>query len=287
MPVRPLAAALDLAGLNLLGVADPAAWDRSMGPARKAAALFPGTRAILVVGNGGPAMWRAFVRDLDANPHHLTDEANPFDAFARRAILKADAALGDAPRRWFWASADAEMHIDFRVLARLAGFGQASRLGLLLHDTFGPWLGLRAACFVGLDLPFATPDLGLAPEPGATPGAASEPLSPHCESCSVCVAACPGAALPGGRWAVDVCSTYHHISTRCVSSCQARSACPVGVAHHYDEAEITYHYNRALGRQALRARLGLPAGRGPDGDRFDGIGPHWTDWRTRVDVAGG
>ncbi|MSP55349.1 MAG: hypothetical protein EXR69_07080 [Myxococcales bacterium] len=299
-----LATALSPSGLNLLGVADPAAWDKTAAPSRTAAALYQGTRAIILVGNGGPSMWRAFVRDIEANPGHLTAEANPFDAFARRAIFEADGALGDAPRRWFWAAADAETHIDFRILARLAGFGQASRLGLLLHDTFGPWLGLRAACFVALDLPFATLDSGLDPGPQPGGGAVAEPLSHHCEGCSRCVAACPGAALPGGRWAVDVCSTYHHTSTRCASSCSSRSACPVGAAHRYDDAEITYHYNRALGRQALRARLGVsaPGGDGGGGgggrsagssagdpavDGFDGIGPHWTDWRTRVDVAGG
>lgn len=275
---QPLAAFTDAllpSGLNLVGVASTRAWNASMGPQRTTEALFPAARSILVVGNGGPTMWRAFVRDLDADPRHLTEEANPLDAFARRTILGADTALGPAARRWFWAAADADTHVDFRVLANLAGFGRASRLGLLLHDTFGPWVGLRAACFIDADLPGThEPETSLAAEPT---------LARQCLGCSACVAACPGSAFPGDRWAVDVCSTYHHLSTRCASTCHARDACPVGADQRYDEAEITYHSNRALGRQALRERLGLAQG----ADRFEGIGPHWTDWRTRVGVVRG
>ncbi len=267
-----LRAALAPAGLNAVGVADPAAWDARMGPERVTGALLPGARAIIVVGNGGPTLWRAFVAALEADPGRLTREKNPIDAFVRREVLRADEALGDAPRRWFWAAADAETHIDFRVLAHLAGLGAASRLGLLLHDRWGPWLGLRAACFVDLALPFDRPQTATGLE-----------LSAHCRDCHACEVACPGAAFPGGTWAVDACSTFHHTSTACASTCHSRAACPVGAKDRYDPDEFAYHSNRRLGRQALRAHLGVRDG----ADRFEGEGPFWRDWRTRTDVSGG
>ena len=274
--LHALTAELAPFGLNLLGVADPAAWDAAASAQRTTAALLPETRSIVVVGNGGPDMWRAFVRDLEAEPTHFTHEEHPLDAYCRRAVDRADRVLEGRKRRWFWAAAQAELHIDFRVLARLAGLGEASRLGLLLHPTFGPWLGLRAACFVDLELPFATP----AP--------AGDPLSPSCAHCSSCVDACPGSAFAsadarGPTWAVDACSTFHHTSTRCASTCHARAACPVGAANRYDADEFAYHSNRPLGRVGLRARLGLA----PGADRYAGEGPHWRDWRERVDVKGG
>lgn len=274
--LAPVVAALAPRGLNLHGVVPARAWDAVMAPARQTAALLPGATTIGVFANGGPGLWRAFLADLDADPRRLTDEANPFDAFVRRVVLAADAALGDAPRRWFWAAADAEVHVDFRVLAHLAGIGQASRLGLLLDDRFGPWIGLRAACF--LVEPGVNVGDPLAPVTPAEPA-----LSPRCEGCTRCADACPGVAFPAGRWAVDVCSTFHHLSDACASRCHAREACPVGADQRYDPDEIVYHYNRAAGREALRRRLGLA----PGADRYDGIGPHWGDWRKRVDVKGG
>lgn len=245
-----------------------------MTPSRRAENLLPGTTAIVVVANGGPTLWRSFLADLHEDPRRLVEEEHPFDAFVQRAVLGADASLGDLPRRWFWAAAQAEVHIDFRVLAELAGIGRASRLGLLLDDVHGPWVGLRAACFVAAPGP-VLPGLGLAED-------APTRLSEHCGDCHRCVAACPGGAFPNGRWAVDLCSTWHHVSPTCASNCSAREACPVGADQRYDPDEIVYHYDRARGREALRRRLGIE----PEGDRFEGVGPHWGDWRARVDVKG-
>ncbi len=249
-----------------------------MGPNRTTSALLPGATDIIVVANGGPTMWRAFLADLKASPAGLTTEEHPLDAYVRREVMRADASLGDLPRRWFWAAATAEVHIDFRVLAHLAGIGGASRLGLLLDDRFGPWIGLRAACFVV--------DPASAPGRTLTPTATSPALpalSPHCEGCDRCIAACPASAFPDGRWAVDVCSTFHHTSDMCAATCHARLACPIGADERYDPDEIQYHYNRKLGREFLRNLLALPAGADP----YEGVGPHWQDWRKRVDVAGG
>lgn len=266
--VNPVAPLLAPAGLNVYGVADPAAWDTLSPPARQSAALLSGTQAILVFGSGGPTLWRRFVADLTAAPRHLTEEPDPLDAYVRRAVAEADAAWAPTvARRWFFAAPDEPTPLDFRLLASLAALGGRSRLGLLLHPHYGPWLGLRAACFVAAPLPLGTP----------------ADLDP-CAGCPApCLTACPGNAFIGGQWAVDRCSAFHTESSACDNGCGARAACPAGADERYDPDEIVYHYNRKLGRAHLRHRLGIAPGE----DHHAGAGPHWDDWRARVDVTGG
>ncbi len=261
-----MTALLAPSGLDLVGVANPSAWNAEALPARTTAALFPPTRAIVVIGNGGPAMWRAFVGDLEANHAHFLEEANPLDVFARRAVLAADVVWGSTPRRWFFAAAEADLHIDFRVAARLAGLGTASRLGLLLHPDFGPWVGLRAACFIAADLPFANP----------------MQFDPCSDCPAPCMTACPGGAFPDGSWSVSACGAFKGSSDRCTQICHSRAACPVGSAQRYDDAGFRYHNDRASGRRALRKHLGIPDGE----DRFEGTGPYWGDWKSRIDATG-
>jgi epoxyqueuosine reductase QueG len=258
-------AAVAAAGCNLVGVANVSAHDARVGPERRSQVLLPGAQSIVVLASGGATLWRAFLADLERDRRHLTEERNPLDAFVARSVLGADGLLGETKRRWFFAAADAELHLDFRLLGAIAGLGAASRLGLLLHPRFGPWLGLRAACFLACALPesAATPDL--------------------CAGCPApCAAACPGGAFPAGRWDVDRCSAFHTESAVCESSCQSRRACPVGGDERYPDEAIAYHYNRTEGREWLRAHLGIAAGE----DRFAGEGPHWQTWRARVDVKG-
>lgn len=263
--LEPLLQPLAAVGLDVVGYADVASWDAHVGPARQSATLAPGARSILVIGNGGGTMWPHFVEDLRRDTRGLTQEANPLDAFVRRTILAADAALGATPRRWFFASADAELHLDFRLLAGLAGLGTQSRLGLLIHPRWGTWIGLRAACF----LPFEAQKMPSVPD--------------VCDGCAApCVTACAGTAFPDGRWDVGRCATFHTESPVCERTCGSRLACPVGEENRYSPVQFAYHYHRESGRRALREVLGLPGGADP----HEGAGPFWGTWKGRVDVAG-
>ena len=217
--------------------------------------LFPEAKSILVLASGGRALWDAFVADLAENPEHLTEEQHPLDAYVRRCIDDASSVLVDMPHRWFFASAEAEVHLDFRTLAVRAGLGAPSRLGLVIDGVYGPWMGLRAACMLSVTLPV------------------SEPAVDHCGPCSApCVSACPGSALEGGRWSVDVCASFHRTSTVCDTRCDARSACPLGHEHRYSEVQARYHYNRAVGRVELAQALRI------EDKKYSGIGPLWADW---------
>lgn len=255
-----LSTRLGPAGLNVVGVADPAAWDAVMPESRRCSTLLPGTRAILVVGSGGPALWEGLLDDCRAHPEHWSNEAHPLDARVRRVVESVEVP---GRHRWFFAAAEAELHLDFRLLASLAGLGGKSRMGLLLHPVHGLWLGLRAACFLDSELPFDTPD-----------------LADPCAGCpGYCASACPGSAFPGGTWDVARCTAFHAESERCATRCDARLACPKGAASRYPDAEIRYHYDRGGGRRVLREALGITD------DRFEGEGPHWGTWSTRVKVS--
>jgi hypothetical protein len=260
--VAALRHALAEDGLDVQGVASAAAWDAAVPASRTTDALFPGTRSILCIGNGAGRLWDGFLADLAADPRGLTEQVDPLDAYVRRRVRAAEAALGDLPRRWFWAAADADLHIDFRLLAGLAGLGVQSRLGLLIQRERGMWIGLRAACFLPIELDVAPP------------------VTDHpCDGCDApCVTACPGGAFPDGRWSVDLCARFHQESATCERSCVSRLACPVGAERRYTPEQYAYHSHRESGRRWLRGRLGVTD------DPFEGSGPYWGTWKARVDV---
>ncbi|HMV66403.1 MAG TPA: hypothetical protein PKA64_06100, partial [Myxococcota bacterium] len=129
--IEPLAAPLRRIGVDVVGVADGAAWQR----------VLPGCRSVVVFASGGDALWRAWLGHLAGRPAEI-DLPHPLDAFVRSA-LPAD--TGEV--RWLPCAADAPLQVDFRALALAAGLGWRSRLDLVLHPTHGPWLGLRAAAF--------------------------------------------------------------------------------------------------------------------------------------------
>jgi epoxyqueuosine reductase len=242
-------------GLNVFGVADPALYDSRVAEHLRCASLMEGVRSIVVIGSGGPSLWNAFVQHLTEEPRALTEERHPLDAFVMRVIEEADSALGG---RWFFAAADQEVNLDFRLLGALAGLGRRSRMGLLLNDRYGLWLGLRAACFSDVAL---------------TPSAID--TSDPCADCpGYCATACPGGAFPRGTWEVERCASFHAESELCASSCEARFSCPKGQEARYPPEAIAYHYNREAGRKMLRERIGISTLI----DRHRGQGPSWSAW---------
>jgi epoxyqueuosine reductase QueG len=249
--------ALEPYGLNHLGVADPAAYDAVARPELRASVLHPGTRSVIVVGSGGSALWEAFLADLRRDPTGLTHQAHPLDHFVAKGLAAAEPVLAGTAHRWIQVAANAPLHLDMRTLSVQAGLGAPSRLGLVLDARYGPWLGLRGACFLDAELP---------PSP---------PAPDLCEGCAApCMGACPGGAFVDGRWDVGRCATFHQVSDRCHGICHARLACPVGVAERYPELERRYHDDRAKGRAMLRKHLGIR----PEDDRHAGVGPHWDAW---------
>jgi ferredoxin len=261
-----LVLALKPYGLNHYGVVSVHAYDQQAPSALRSQCLAPGSKSIAVFASGGTALWESFVADIRENVDHFRSEKHPLDAFVDRGLNAASQSLGGHPHRWFTASAQAEVHLDFRTLAIRAGIGSPSRLGLVIHPVYGPWLGLRAACFL--------PDV-LDPTPM---------FADLCDGCAApCVSACPGEAFIDGAWDVGICASFHREASVCARRCDARVACPVGEDQRYSALQRHYHYDRKSGRIALAQHVGI------EGDNHVGVGPDWSNWAdssTGVDPAG-
>ncbi|MEL6348292.1 MAG: hypothetical protein AAFV53_34600 [Myxococcota bacterium] len=221
--------ALAAKGLNLIGIADGAPYQ----------SLLAGCKAVVVVASGGGALWDAFLDDLRADPQRLFEEDHPLDRFVARTLQQAD-PTPPASRRWIRCAADESVFIDFRKLALQAGLGWMSQLGVVLNPTFGPWMGLRAACLTTDALPIDGPLSAPAP----------------CAACpDRCAAACPGGAFDAGRLRIRRCVAFRAASTTCAVRCDARRACPEGRAHAYGADALRYHMDPKGGREMLAQML--------------------------------
>jgi len=215
------------AGFNLAGVLTPSLFDSLVPPAWRSEQLLPGARAVVVLGCGGGAFASAFRRSPE-----VARSSDPVDSFALRVVERAVAALrssGSGCRALFAFQVRGGAYADFVALGRASGMGAPSRLGLLLHPRFGPWLALRALLVT---------DRPLAPTRGAR-------VFDPCPSCSApCASACHGAAVAPLRFEVDRCWRTRREDPECRLRCDARRACPIG-AEHAPDREMEAHHMRA------------------------------------------
>ena len=253
--VEQFMSVLEPLGLNLYGVVSASSYDQTANLALQTKVLAPGTRSIIVFASSGGKLWQAFTDDLASDPHHLTGESHPLDAYVERSLAAASRSVDGIAHRWFTPTMNAEVHLDFRSLAVQAGLGVESRLGLVIRPDVGPWLGLRAACFVATDIP------------------PSVPIDDVCGDCiGYCERACPGDAFTNGAWDVSKCASFHEVDARCAQGCDARMACPVGVQHRYSDFQRVYHYDQETGRRLLAQYLNIAE----DDRRAAGL--DWSQW---------
>jgi epoxyqueuosine reductase QueG len=178
-----------------------------------------------VVGSGGRALWDAFERAPE-----VALASDPLDAYTRRVTEAAARELAPAhAHALFSFEQRAGVYADFVALGRLAGLGAPSRLGLLLHPVYGPWVSLRA---VVLTTASWVPD---------SPQLQGQPFDP-CRDCPApCAAICPGAAVAASGFDVARCGATRAALPDCRSSCASRRACVVGPEHAYSEAALAHH----------------------------------------------
>lgn len=232
-----LDARLGRSGINLVGATSVAAYDLRVAPPRRLAPRAPGARGVIVLGNGGRALW-------DAARAVIVRSAarDPLDDFTRAVVAAAIADIAGA--RACFPFDDLASAPDFQVLAELAGLGRRSLVGVLVHPVYGPWIALRAAVLV--------PDEVSAPRPidGFDP----------CPTCveRPCIVACPVGAVGPDGWNVERCSAHRLADeTHCAAGCSARIECVYGRAHRQPVEALAFHQaaaRRAMAAQARAAR---------------------------------
>jgi len=236
-----LASALDTAGLGLRGVLAIEGYDARVPPPWRSAVLLPDARAAVVIGAGGRALWRAFRRAPESSL-----AVDPLDAWLVRLTQESVAALaarGVAARAVHPFETRAGVFADFVALGAAAGLGVPSRLGLLVHPSYGPWLSLRALLLV---------DACLAPTPALADFA-------PCDGCAApCASACHGDALAGARFDVAACGAARRREPACLARCDARRSCVVGREHAYDAQAEAHHMRAALPLVLARAAEDAP-----------------------------
>jgi hypothetical protein len=226
---------MDAVGLNLAGVLPIDVYDLGVAESWSSQRLHPTARSAIVVGAGGKTLFRSY---------RAAAERGALDDFVARIVAAGCAQLGSLgweSRAFGYDAIRGGQHVDLIALAKRAGLGAASRLGLLLHRQYGPWLSLRALVLTERRLP-------------ASPGA--DEIS-RCEGCAApCTDACPvkaPRALPAG-FDIGACGAQRALEGPCQLRCAARRACVVGPEHAYDLDAEESHMAASLSDVLARAK---------------------------------
>ena len=184
---------------------------------------------IVLIGNAGPAMWRAFRARVPEGEHD--DLAHPLDSWVRGLIGDAASRLGAEAVFPF----DGPPFPPFQRWAMRADMVYPSPLGILIHPEYGLWHAYRGALAFREVLPL--PRREKAPNP--------------CKSCrdKPCLAGCPVGAFGSDGYDVAECVTQLRSPAggACQArGCKARHACPVGRAWRYQPAQAEFHMHGFL-----------------------------------------
>jgi epoxyqueuosine reductase QueG len=227
-------AAAAKSGLNLVAATAADRYDAAVTPEYRAVAISPRARSIIVIGNGGGALWKAFKRHADEN-RGWTERDNPLDDFTRivveRDVAPAVAGLAHTIVYPFMSNGPT---LNFMEAGKAAGLSGPSILGVVVHPVYGPWIAFRAAILLD----------ELIDAPGGARG-----FDP-CPSCTArtCISACPADAVSLAKgWDIPKCLTHRvEVEVDCAPRCHARAGCVLGPEHRYPDDELAYHQMRAL-----------------------------------------
>ncbi len=228
METETLARALEAHGWILRGGFEPRAGD-GVPPLEDGRPA----RTLMMVGNAGPAMWRAFA----ASPEY-DGAPDPLNRWSERIIGAVAAETGAHAFFPFGGPP----YLPFVAWAKRAEAVAESPLGILIHPDYGLWHAYRGA------LAFA--------EALELPPRAERPRP--CDTCveRPCLSACPVGAF--AETGYDGAACTGHISAPAGADCMeracgARRACPVGREYVYEPAQARFHMKHFL---AARRRAG-------------------------------
>ncbi|MGP1679426.1 MAG: hypothetical protein ACTS6J_20005 [Burkholderiales bacterium] len=180
-------------------------------------------RTLVLAGNAGGRMWRAFVAARAAAPMTL-------DEWSGHVLAELAERLG--ARAVF---AFQRPYLPFQRWAMRAEACHPSPLGLLIHPDYGLWHGYRGALLFAAAIELPPPDRRASP----CAGCADRP----------CLSACPAAAFDARAY--DVAACVRHLvgmaEPACMDiGCVARHACPVGRDYRYRPAQARFHMQAFL-----------------------------------------
>ncbi len=228
-------------GLNLIAAVPVDRYDAVVTEAYRASGVDATAKSIVVVANGGGALWAALKRHAEESPGWM-DRDHPLDDFTSAIVEKqiAPAIRASGARcTVLFPFLQGKRTLNFIELGKAAGVAGPSILGVLIHPKFGPWMAFRAAILVDQ----------LIDEPGE---ARDYNPCPTCES-RACISTCPTGAVsfPSG-WDIPRCVAYRiEAEADCRARCHSRVACVVGPEHRYPDDELAHHHGRAF--KAMRA----------------------------------
>ncbi|MCH7881129.1 MAG: ferredoxin [Proteobacteria bacterium] len=189
--------------------------------------------SIALVGNIGSSFWPVFSQ----SPEYHDAQPDPLDRWSKRvaqSVAEKIKALAIYPF-------EGPPYYPFQQWANRAETLHQSPLGLMIHPEYGLWHAYR----FGLLIPQASP----VHSPGL-------PLESPCLKCQTqpCLHHCPVDAFSTNGYDVDKCVSYLKQTAEAIchqQGCQARNACPIGVAYRYETAQHLFHL-----RAFLEARPG-------------------------------
>ena len=184
-------------------------------------------RTVVLAGNAGPQMWRAF--DAARAGGRMT-----LDAWSGRVLTELAARLGARAVFPF-----ERPYLPFQRWAMRAEACHPSPLGLLIHPDYGLWHGYRGALLFAAAIELPPPDRRASP----------------CASCAdpPCLTACPVGAFDGSAYDVPACARQlaRTPEPECMrTGCLARHTCPIGRHRRYVAEQARFHM-RAFLRQHL------------------------------------
>ncbi len=225
-------------GLNLVAAIPVARYDNQTAVKEKsrASAIDPHARSIVVIGNGGSALWDA-LKSHAARHLRWWERANPLDDFTCEVVERDVAGplrASGARCTTVYPFMNNRPTLNFIELGKVAGVAGPSILGVTVHPLYGPWIAFRAALLLDEQLDSPGDALGFDPCPRCT--------------ARTCIPACPVRAVSADSgWDIPKCVTHRvEVEADCAPRCHARAGCVLGPEHRYADDELAYHQMRAL-----------------------------------------
>lgn len=176
-------------------------------------------QTVILIGNAGPEMWRAFIESRQ-------DVADPLDAWTRQTLTSIAEKLEATALFPF----DGPPYLPFQTWAQKAETVFPSPIGPLIHPDYGLWHAYRGAFVFADSLPLPS---------------RHDTASP-CVTCldKPCLSHCPVDAMSEQGYDVPACVS--HIQSAAGQDCRqdaclARRACPIGENYQYATEQAGFH----------------------------------------------